>query len=64
MNQQKIDLLASSLRALGVTIDVPVLDLIFTLYNKIEEKDSDITLADIHKLSEEVSTKYNIKDLK
>ncbi len=64
MDQQNMDLLASSLRALGVTIDVSVLDLIFTLYQKIEEKKSDISLADIHRLSEEVSMKYNINDTK
>ena len=59
-----MDLLASSLRALGVTIDIPVLDLIFALYQKIEEKNTDISLADIHKLSEEISGKYHTNELK
>lgn len=59
MEMQQLELLASSLRVLGLNLDVPTLDVILTLRNKLEDKQADISLAEIHSLSVETMSKYN-----
>lgn len=60
MEIQQLELLASSLRVLGLSLDVPTLDLIFTLNKELNEKEASISLAEIHKASLEIRHKYNL----
>lgn len=57
---KELELLSSSLRVLGVNLDIPTLDLIFTLQKELSEKEANISLAEIHELSAEVAQKYNL----
>ncbi|WP_075343787.1 hypothetical protein [Tenacibaculum agarivorans] len=60
MEIQQLELLASSLRVLGLNLDIPTLDLIFTLNKELVEKEASISLAEIHKISMEMTQKYNL----
>lgn len=60
MEIQQLELLASSLRVLGINLDAPTLDLIFTLQKKINEKEANISIAEIHQTSIEMTQKYNL----
>lgn len=57
---KELELLSSSLRVLGVNLDIPTLDLIFTLQKELSEKEANISLAEIHELSAVVAQKYNL----
>jgi len=58
---QQLELLASSLRVLGLNLDVPTLDLIFTLHKELGEKEANISIAEIHQISIEMTQKYNLE---
>jgi hypothetical protein len=60
MEIQQLELLTSSLRVLGVNLDTPTLDLIFTLKKELNEKKADISIAEIRKISMEMTQKYNL----
>lgn len=60
MEIQQLELLASSLRVLGLNLDVPTLDLIFTLHKELSEKEANISIAEIHQISIEMTHKYNL----
>lgn len=58
---KELELLSSSLRVLGLNLDIPTLDLIFTLQQELNKKEANISLAEIHKLSAEIAQKYKLE---
>ena len=60
MEIEQLELLASSLRALGLNLDVPTLDLIFTLNKELNEKKANISMSEIHEISMQMTQKYNL----
>lgn len=60
MKIEELELLASSLRVLGLNIEIPTLELIFVLNNELKEKKMNISLGEIQQLGMEIKHKYNL----
>ena len=56
-----IELLSSALRTIGANFDVPTLELILKVHEKVIEKGADISLSEIGTISSDIAEKYKLK---
>ncbi|MEP2059158.1 MAG: hypothetical protein ABJJ05_15205 [Maribacter litoralis] len=60
MDNKTLELLSASLRTVGGNFDIPTLDLILTVLDKVKAKGESISIGDVKGISKEIAKKYGI----